>query len=466
VSDPAAHPKHQRETPSLRAHVAVIVPLVVVAVALGLRLIGLANIPGPYWDEITYVADADAYLGTAPPHYRPGHPVPQIAEGTWMQPPAGKWAIAAGEAVFGHGDRGYRSAAVIAGTAGVLLTYFIALELWGSVLAAGLAAALLALDGLHLVQSRMAMLDIFLSTFVLGAVLCVVRARRDSARPSPAFNGLVTRDEIRAGALFGLAIAVKWSAIPFLVVGAAAAWWLVGPRRSQWSLQRRLASAAVAFVITPAIAYLISYLSFFTQHGLDIPGFLRLQRAMLSYGAHFHTNSTYQSAAWTWPFLGGAVEYAHDRFLQGGVRIVAGQVRVVRVLAIGNPAVWWGFLLAAPYLALKARVNSRRGHGNWQAALIIGMYLAGWLPWLVSSRTRFSYYLLPSVPFACLAIAAAVVATERAARRYVAAGALAMTVVAAALYFPVWTGQPLSLHDYLRLTHLPGVKHAVKASAE
>jgi dolichyl-phosphate-mannose--protein O-mannosyl transferase len=438
-----------------------LVPIAIVAYAFALRAVELHNVPGPYWDEITYVADADAYLGSAPAHYRPGHPDPQIAEGTWMQPPLGKWMIAAGELVLGHGDIGFRSAAVVAGTAGVALVYLLGLELFGSVPAAATAAALLAIDGLHVVQSRMAMLDIFVSTFVLGAALFVARLRRGPGPPSPTFNGLLEKDEVRAGMLLGAAVAVKWSALAYLVVAAVAAWFITAARRKDWSTRRRLLSCGVAFGVLPLVTYLVAYTSFFVQHGLDVGGFLRLQRAMLDYGLHFRTNSTYQSSAWGWPFLLHPVEYAHDRFLQGGVRIVAGQVRVVRVIAVGNPVVWWGFLAAVPFLAIA--VWRRRA---WAPGFALAGYLAGWLPWLASGRTKFSYYLLPAIPFACLGLAGAIWAAPVRARRVLAGAVLVPAVVMAALYFPVWTGRPMSLDEYHRVAHLPGVRDAVKSDSE
>ena len=73
---------------------------------------------------------------------------------------------------------GWRFPSVLFGVAGVLLLYFLALELWGSVWWAGLAGLLLSLDGLHIVQSRIAMLDIFLCTFVTAGMLLLVLDRR------------------------------------------------------------------------------------------------------------------------------------------------------------------------------------------------------------------------------------------------------------------------------------------------
>ena len=195
--------------------VGVAVAALVVALAFGLRIEGYDNMRGAYWDEISYSNDGYAYLGRAPARLRPGHPEPSIDEGTWMHPPLGKWFIALGELPFGRRDIGFRLPPAVAGAAGVLLTYLLAMELWASVATAGLAALLVAVDGLHLVQSRLGMLDIFMSTLVLLGAVFVVRLRRpEVVRPSPAFHGLLERNEVRAGVAFGAAMAVKWAALP------------------------------------------------------------------------------------------------------------------------------------------------------------------------------------------------------------------------------------------------------------
>ena len=173
---------HQRSIPR-----SVAVPLIVLAIAAGLRLWGLASPDQPYGDEPYYAFDAAAYLGggtVGPIGADP--PAVRIAdEGTWVHPPLGKWIIALlGVGPIGQRSIGWRVPSAVFGIAGVGLLYLLALRLWRSVWWAGLAALLLALDGLHIVQSRMAMLDIFVTTFVTAAVLFLVldRERMETRR--------------------------------------------------------------------------------------------------------------------------------------------------------------------------------------------------------------------------------------------------------------------------------------------
>ena len=161
-------------------------PVTVLLIAAGLRLWGLSSPSISYWDERYYVFDASAYLGGG--YGVPiGHP-PAVrieGEGTWVHPPLGKWMIALGEGPLGETPLGWRLPSAVFGIAGVALVYLLGLELWGSVWWAGLAGLLLALDGLHIVQSRIAMLDVFLTTFVTAGVLFVVldRNRARGERP-------------------------------------------------------------------------------------------------------------------------------------------------------------------------------------------------------------------------------------------------------------------------------------------
>ena len=59
----------------------------------------------------------------------------------------------------------------------ILLAYLIAKQLFRSEFVSLVAAALMALDGLHLVMSRTALLDIFLSFFILLAFYLLIKEK-------------------------------------------------------------------------------------------------------------------------------------------------------------------------------------------------------------------------------------------------------------------------------------------------
>src|SRR5699024_3894177 len=100
-----------------------------------------------------------------------------------VHPPLGKWLIAVGIRLFGTETAlGWRFSAAVAGVVGVLLVALIAQRMFRSVFLGGVAGVLTAVEGHHLVMSRVALLDIFLMMFVLAAFGAVVMDRYSSRR--------------------------------------------------------------------------------------------------------------------------------------------------------------------------------------------------------------------------------------------------------------------------------------------
>ncbi|HET6794576.1 MAG TPA: hypothetical protein VFH45_09050, partial [Acidimicrobiales bacterium] len=223
-------------------------------------------------------------------------------------------------------------------------------------------------------------------------------------------------------------------------------------------------AVAFAFVLVPAVVYVAVYIPFFIRNGPDVAGFVRLQWDMFSYGRHFAPGSPAASPAWSWPLLRGSIDYTQAVFYGGGLRIVAGNFVILRVLTAGNPVLWWAFLGCAPFVAWAAvRALASRRYDD-PAVVVAGGYLAGWAPWLVPGRTEFAYYMLPAVPFMALAVALSVGRLAAAARGRAAPVALATgmglaggAAAAAAVYYPLWTAMPVAFDTFNRLKALPGV---------
>ncbi|MEP6666375.1 MAG: phospholipid carrier-dependent glycosyltransferase, partial [Nocardioidaceae bacterium] len=98
-----------------------------------------------------------------------------------VHPEVGKWMIAMGEWIFGMTPLGWRFSSALTGTLMVLVMCRLVRRLTGSTLLGCVAGVLLALDGLHFVMSRFALLDILLAFWLLCAAHCLV-ADRDWAR--------------------------------------------------------------------------------------------------------------------------------------------------------------------------------------------------------------------------------------------------------------------------------------------
>lgn len=425
----------------------VAVPLLVVLVAAAVRLTSLASPQELIWDEHYYVFDAEVYLGGGIGQPVGTPPAVKIAdEGTWVHPPMGKWMIALlGVGPLGMRSFGWRLPSALFGIAGVLLLYLLALQLWGSVWWAALAALMLALDGLHIVQSRVATLDIFLTTFITAGMLLLVldRRRMDDGRdrpPHPRWERVFgSRYRLGAGAAFGAAAATKWSgmfALGFAIV-LTTVWAFQRGRRTPGSGFATLGSILAALVAVPLAVYLISYGAFFYQHGFAIRDFLTLQLRMLQYQAHHTRIQPENSSPWTWPLLLHPIRYYG----------VSTRDTATRIVALGNPAVWWAFLLLLP-VAFVTVIRAPR----WQDAVVFGGYAAMFAPWLFVGRSQFIYYMLPAVPFMCLAIPSTLRRLPHRLARALGVAMATVTVAVASAFLPVWIGWsvPLGYLDHLR----------------
>ena len=428
-----------------------VVPLLVLAVAAGVRLWALGLPDRLVGDEVYYIHDARAYLVRLPPmDPSPDDPVHIDDEMSWMHPPMGKLLIAAGIALTGNIPVGWRVASALFGIAAVWLVYQIGLSLWRSPWWAGLAGLLLALDGLSIVQSRAGMLDVFVPTFILGAAYCLIRNQLDAP---PLEVGWVerlfgSRWILGAGLCLGGAVATKWSG--FYALGPAFLISVVIAVRSAPTGWRERARAvlriALGLIVVPAVVYLASYTELFVQHGPDPRTFIALQAAMVRFHAGLEVDHPQASRAQTWPVL------AHPfMWYRLPDRDSPGPGWDAEVLGVGNPALWWGWLALLPVLLWS--VVWRR---DIVGALILGAYLFMWVPWLFVPRTEYMYYMLPAVPFMALGSCAALRALPGRWGTRVAVGLSTLTVVVAVAFMPMWLGLVVPASWLTDVHWLPG----------
>jgi dolichyl-phosphate-mannose-protein mannosyltransferase len=171
--------------------IASVAPILIAIGAFFLRVINLGNPKGFVFDEVYYVDGARDFL-------KYGVEVEGLEPEFVVHPPIGKWCIALGIRIFGDNEFGWRITAAIAGTLIILIAARLAHELFYSPFLTAITAALLAFDGLLLVHSRTALLDLFLTLFVLTAAYFWFR-----------------QQYWYASIFFGLALATKWSALCF-----------------------------------------------------------------------------------------------------------------------------------------------------------------------------------------------------------------------------------------------------------
>jgi dolichyl-phosphate-mannose--protein O-mannosyl transferase len=136
--------------------------LVTLAAAV-FRFPGLGYPAQEYFDEVYHAKTALQYLHGEPPT-------------EWVHPPTAKLLIAVGVWWFGYEPWAWRLLPAIAGTLIAPVFFLLARRALATERAAILATTLLLLDGVYLVQSRVAMTNVFAVLFQLLSVLLVLRA--------------------------------------------------------------------------------------------------------------------------------------------------------------------------------------------------------------------------------------------------------------------------------------------------
>lgn len=361
-----------------------------------------------------------------------------------VHPDVGKWLIAIGIRLFGvESSFGWRISVAVCGIISVWLLGVIAARLFRSTTVALTAAMLLAMDGIHLVETRIALLDGFVMFFALAAFWALLRDRDDSRARLAAIvarNPEVLNDPwgphlwwrpwlVVAGVLLGLCTGVKWSGLYALAaIGLTAFAWDVAARHAigcrLWvgaGVFRGGLAAFVNLVPIAIVTYLATWFSWFThreayyrtwaqslrEKGADVPrgwlpdalnNLLEYHAAVYRFHVGLHSDHTYQADPRGWLLQLRPTSFYWHTSPASSCGAKSGDCAEA-ILALGNPAIWW--LGAAGLLVVIFGALWRR---DWRAWTILAGYGGLYLPWLVYlDRTIFTFYTVAFVPFVCLA---------------------------------------------------------------
>jgi dolichyl-phosphate-mannose-protein mannosyltransferase len=339
--------------------------LLLLLIAAAFRLPGLFYPSEEYFDEVYHAKTAKQYLEGQPPT-------------EWVHPPTAKLLIAVGVWAFGYEPWAWRLAPAIAGTLLAPVFFLFARRVLPTERAALIASVLLLADGVYLVQSRIAMTNIFAVLFQVSAAFAILRAAL--AERLPALGMLV------AGIMLGLALSTRWTSL--WAWGFLGLVLLVVRKRRLFSL-RELALVAMAFLVLPAAIYLLSYIPWMHQHH-SLREVITVQRDIWNYHANLTATHPYFSRWWTWPFLYRPTWY----FFRYEASFTRG------IIALGNPALWWATIPVTIW-ALVTGIRERDPYRIFSGAGFCFLYL----PWGISPRTlNYSHYLFEAIPYACLSL--------------------------------------------------------------
>ena len=361
-----------------------------------------------------------------------------------VHPPLAKQLIALGEIWHGYNPLGWRISAALAGTICVLLIVRIGRRLTRSTLCGVVAGVLLLCDGVSFVQSRMGMLDVFLTLFVLGAFGALL-VDRDDMRARMAVvvaQGRVhdspygPRMGVRwwrfgAGVLIGCACAVKWDGVYWVAAfGMLSVTWDLCARRAAgvdrpWlgTWVRDVGPALWGLAVVPILVYLGSWWAWFAsetatdRHEVGrhigtggtwdfLPDAVRslwyYHGRILAFHLHLDTPKTHphpwESKPWTWPMSLRPMLYYFGKFPTGcgaatqtGITHTTTHIgaRIAARGSTGSRCVRATMLIGTPALwwaspaALLWSVWKAFTRPDWRYGAVLVGYGAGYLPWFL-----------------------------------------------------------------------------------
>jgi dolichyl-phosphate-mannose-protein mannosyltransferase len=469
-------------------------PLLVTAFGAFLRFYRLGTPKAIVFDETYYVGDAYGILrhGTEINHVANANQL--LAQGKTnilasggelvVHPPLGKMIIAVGEWLFGLTPFGWRFGVAVVGSLAILMTARITRRMTRSTLLGCIAGLLLALDGLELVLSRTAILDIFVMFWVLAGFGCLIidrdRSRARIAVAAAAGGSATVGDgpalgirwlRVAAGVCLGLAVASKWNGIWYIPAFVLlTVFWDYGARKAAgftapWrgALVRDGKWLPLSFLLVPVAAYTASWSGWFASpysydknwaalHGNTTPvwstidSWYQYNRYMLQFGLGLTTGHPYKSQPWTWLWF---VTTRPVSFYYATPHTCGAPSCSQEVLALGTPAIWITFI-AVLATCLTWWLLRR----DWRAGSVLVCVAFGWLPWfwfaIHDHRTEFYFYSVEFEPFLiigltlCLGliIGKARAVPARRAMGAVVSGAYLLVVLADFWYmYPVLTAE-------------------------
>ena len=399
--------------------------LILGLILLVTALIRFWNIGTPdklVFDEVYYVDGAKDYLNGG---VETTNGEPEFI----VHPPVGKWLIALGIQILGDSPAGWRFSAALFGTLSILLIYLVALRLFNSRFLALVSAGLMSIDGLHLVMSRTALLDIFLMFFLLAAFLALLHDRH-----------------IVAALLLGLALGTKWSAVYFI---AALVIYLGITNRKKVLLYLPIIPATYLFTWG---GWLISDKGWSRDYSKNpLTSLYHYHQEILNFHTGLTTEHSYEASPWNWLVLGRPTSFFYESPKSCGAENCSQEI-----LAMGTPIIWW-FGLIALFITIGYFIARRER----AAGLILMALLSNYLPWLLfPERTTFYFYAIAFLPFLILAITYAIKLyledeVKKPKRLQNVYAALGLTALIFAYFAPVYLGIVLTYDDWYSRMWLP-----------
>jgi dolichyl-phosphate-mannose-protein mannosyltransferase len=328
-----------------------------------------------------------------------------------------------------------------------------------------IAAGLMALDGLFLVDSRYALNNVFLVLFGILGQLWLLMALSATGWRRASLG-------MSSGLFFGLSIACKWNGLWFLL----GIWLLLGTIIVHQLCTRRPTTAItdvspanepsvlvklsrlraweilIYLLIVPVLVYFISWIPHLQQNPL--PNLWQMQSQILNYHEKIKNGKAvhpYCANWYTWPLMLRPLAYYYQVVKTGNTNNLD---QIYDVHAMGNPFLWW-FAFGA-IVTMTGQLWNRLINGmSWELnrldvalpIFFLANYGANLFPWIRVTRCVYIYHYMGSLVFAVLALAWLIDRWLHSASPELRGRAITTIFVVAAAFvwwLPIYLGLPLS----------------------
>jgi predicted membrane-bound dolichyl-phosphate-mannose-protein mannosyltransferase len=347
------------------------------------------------------VQDARVILGLPLANMKnlPAHPLSGLDPNP-EHPPLAKLIMAGSMKLLGDRGIAWRLPSVVLGTLGILLLYLIVQRLGANRRLALFAAFVLAFDNLSFIQGRIAMLDIYLTTFILLGTWLYFSALPELAGIAFAVAGLC-----KINGVLGLFAVLLFEAMVFLRSAWRGSWRATLTARAWVPSWATLRPAVLASVF--CVAFLLAGLGVLDNYWTDFTGPLQHLKHMVTYHAGLTSHGAPTGTASVppqWWLNQGTMDYFVWSWNAGGEK-----THMVFRAAMNDYLIW-----AAPlalFVAGQRAWFDRSRLAMFAVASFVANFGPPFLAWVIVSRTSYIYYMTATIPaFACaIAVAASAV---------------------------------------------------------
>ncbi|HOV68805.1 MAG TPA: phospholipid carrier-dependent glycosyltransferase, partial [Clostridia bacterium] len=422
----------------------------------------ISHLNGMYFDEIYHARTAYEYNNAW-----------RVYETT--HPPLGKVIMSWGITLFGMSPFGWRFMGNIFGILMIPLMYLFGKLLFKDRRIAAALALLMAFDGMHFVQTRIATIDVYGVFFIILMYYFMYKYYLMNFYRDGLLHTLVPLG--LSGIAFGLGCASKWIGL-YAGLGLAIIFFMSlyekfeQYRAAKLQLKQKaykdnpvlknvvrnfpqyaagtVLFCTIAFIAVPIVIYCLSYIPYLRSPGIGSwsQRILDNQTSMFNYHSSlFNDKHDFRSQWIEWPLMLRPMWYYNMGDLSANLRST--------IACFGNPIIWIGGLICS-IISSKVFFKARNRLSTVElkepelqdvvkdrktlSFMFIGL-LANFLPWILVSRSTFIYHYFASLPFIMILTAFMLnIIIKKPKGATIVRNALIITGILSVIFYPAWSG--------------------------